>query len=177
MRSIGALVRSTVQIAVFAVIALGLSNVVLPEDADAAVVLCQNRKGTKVKWRVDACKSKETMLDASTEVGAMGPQGDPGPQGTPGPQGDLGPAGAPFGEIQSTSCGNSCDLTCPAGMTIRYALGFMGQSITTENLIVGGNNVCGEVEWWLGQCIGLQSCNVFSSCGSNDYVWFCQDIP
>lgn len=47
----------------------------LPADADAALVICQRKN--RIKIRPDACKAKETPVDA-TELGVVGPQGPAG---------------------------------------------------------------------------------------------------
>lgn len=60
-----------------------LGGVLAAPSADAAVVICQKKQ--KLKLRVDACKAKETQVDASElgVVGPAGPQGPEGPAGTP----------------------------------------------------------------------------------------------
>jgi len=50
-----------------------------------AVVVCQ--KGKKVRLRVDACKSKETLVQDLALAALPGPKGD---QGDPGEQGEAG---------------------------------------------------------------------------------------
>jgi hypothetical protein len=64
----------------------GLSMIVLAPTAGASV-FCRKKSGI-VAVR-DACKKKETPLDATT-LGLVGPKGD---KGDPGIQGDLGPKG------------------------------------------------------------------------------------
>jgi len=63
--------RTLALLAIAAEIALG-ATVVAPVRGEAAVVICQRR--SKLKLRLDACKSKETQVDAS-ELGATGPAG------------------------------------------------------------------------------------------------------
>jgi hypothetical protein len=57
-----------------------------------AKVLCTNKKGAA--FVRDACKSKETRVDAAA-LGLVGPPGQQGPPGAPGAQGAPGADGAP----------------------------------------------------------------------------------
>ena len=68
------------------IVGLALVGMLAAVEADAALVICQ--KGSKIKLRVDACKTKETLVPA-TDLGVVGPEGVQGPQGDPGTPGSA----------------------------------------------------------------------------------------
>jgi hypothetical protein len=51
---------------------------ITPPDSEGAIVICKRR--SRIKLREDACKKKETLVDAA-ELGVTGPPGPAGPAG------------------------------------------------------------------------------------------------
>lgn len=98
--------------------------------AGAAVVICSTKKG-KLTLRADACKAKETVVDAA-ELGVAGPKGDEGDQGAPGAPGTNGAPGQPgvpglsglevvtaqTTSIQTGTVSASATASCPAGKKV-----------------------------------------------------------
>jgi hypothetical protein len=155
-----------------ALLALG-ATVMLPANADAALVICQKKKSFKI--RQDACKGKEVPVDAA-ELGVVGPQGDPGPQGDTGPQGPAGLSGVEVvtadGNVVISSPGiSSATASCPDGKVVLgggVAMGYLigtvsSQSVrTSEPVTTSPQGWFGELEADVSDDWGAR---VFAICG------------
>jgi hypothetical protein len=110
-------------------LALGVSLVAAPAS-ESALVICKRRK--KIQLREDACKRKETRIDATQ----LGVPGAPGQDGTAGAMGSPGLDGAPGvgGSFGKASVSNGVTAYVAPNQTSSTSATELGAQALTPNV-------------------------------------------